>query len=65
MFESITRTIIKRRPILKKSRRNSVHYESDSFSDDDEADAFTGTMRSIGSVNLTQPIGEAEKSRCC
>ncbi|KAK9378759.1 P-loop containing nucleoside triphosphate hydrolase protein [Kockiozyma suomiensis] len=65
VFESITRTIIKRRPILKKSRRNSVHYESDSFSDDDEADAFTGTMRSIGSVNLTQPIGEAEKSRCC
>ncbi|KAK7208136.1 ras-like GTP-binding protein RYL2 [Myxozyma melibiosi] len=65
VFESITRTIIRRRPILKKSRRNSVHYESDSFSsDDEEGDAF-GTMRSIGSVNLGQPAAVPEKSRCC
>ncbi|KAK9493084.1 P-loop containing nucleoside triphosphate hydrolase protein [Lipomyces doorenjongii] len=65
VFESITRTIIRRRPILKKSRRNSVHYESDSFSSDDDDDALnSGTIRSIGTISLQQPAAE-EKSRCC
>ncbi|KAK9234550.1 P-loop containing nucleoside triphosphate hydrolase protein [Lipomyces kononenkoae] len=65
VFESITRTIIRRRPILKKSRRNSVHYESDSFSSDEDGDALnTGTIRSIGTVSLQEPASK-EQSRCC
>ncbi|KAK9458906.1 P-loop containing nucleoside triphosphate hydrolase protein [Lipomyces oligophaga] len=65
LFESISRTIIKRRPTLKKSRRNSVHYQSDSFSSDDE-DQIYGTMRSLGSVNLIPPTSAADsRSKCC
>ncbi|KAK9450893.1 P-loop containing nucleoside triphosphate hydrolase protein [Limtongia smithiae] len=65
IFESITRSIIRRRPTLKMSRRNSVHYESDSFSSDEEDEVMnSGTMRSMGSVNLSQPQVD-EKGKCC
>ncbi|KAK9467976.1 P-loop containing nucleoside triphosphate hydrolase protein [Lipomyces arxii] len=60
VFESITRAIIGRRPTLKKSRRNSVHYESDSFSSDEDDDV----LNHAGVLNLQQPILQ-DKAKCC
>ncbi|KAK9481399.1 P-loop containing nucleoside triphosphate hydrolase protein [Lipomyces japonicus] len=70
LFQSITRTIIQRRPVFTKSRRNSVHYVSDPFSSDDddeynEDNQFYGSVRSIGTVNLQQPLESEDKRNCC